>query len=618
MRTLVRYGIMTIAAFLAVALLTAAISYIRVSDTAHAGAPTCTWTGGGADTNFSTAGNWTCEEGSVPDDGTAIVFPTGLSNRIANNDLSSALVFSGITFSGSCVSFSDDVYFITGLVPLAGDITDETTVTGDGSTCVSNSGIRSLELHSDATISSGDPINMGLAFGCGSSSGTEPSEGCGIDISTYTLNISSLDRLSLNPMGDDATTATLAGSGIINVTNADLIMMVGSDNSSFSGTINTGSSARLMVRSTDNTAMSTTLGTATLNINDGSVLRIESDDYLGTITIPNDLNLSGAGSSGTRKIEVYSGGQLQDNSFSSVISPSANALYFERAPQVNVTLSGDIVLAADASVGGNINTLSLTGGLSGSYTITNNEPTYYSMCITVNGSTNTTSTSNGDICPSVVLSYSISFGSNEDFYVGYLHRLIVNNTQGDILLRYGGILSGNGTVGAVTSEGGTVAPGNSPEVLDTGDLDFDSDTTLEEEIGGTTTGEYDQLNVTGTVSLGGATLTTTHYNSFIPSVDDTFTIINNDGADAVTGTFNGLAEAATFLVDDVTYSISYVGGDGNDVVLTVTSSPSAPNTSGVLAQPANIAIALGVVVSGLGLLMVRNKFIKAKTKTAKR
>lgn len=46
-----------------------------------------------------------------------------------------------------------------------------------------------------------------------------------------------------------------------------------------------------------------------------------------------------------------------------------------------------------------------------------------------------------------------------------------------------------------------------------------------------------------------------------------FLIINNDGADAVTGTFNGLAEGASLAFNGNFVTISYSGGDGNDVVI---------------------------------------------------
>jgi hypothetical protein len=51
-------------------------------------------------------------------------------------------------------------------------------------------------------------------------------------------------------------------------------------------------------------------------------------------------------------------------------------------------------------------------------------------------------------------------------------------------------------------------------------------------------------------------------------VGTSFTLINNDGTDAVVGTFKGLPEGATLTSGGMTFQISYVGGTGNDVVLT--------------------------------------------------
>src|SRR5204863_6874426 len=60
-------------------------------------------------------------------------------------------------------------------------------------------------------------------------------------------------------------------------------------------------------------------------------------------------------------------------------------------------------------------------------------------------------------------------------------------------------------------------------------------------------------------------------SAFNPATGNTFTIIDNDLADAVGGTFSGLAGGATFTATTggtSSYKITYVGGDGNDVVLT--------------------------------------------------
>jgi hypothetical protein len=86
--------------------------------------------------------------------------------------------------------------------------------------------------------------------------------------------------------------------------------------------------------------------------------------------------------------------------------------------------------------------------------------------------------------------------------------------------------------------------------------------------GGGSTG-YDQLVVAGSVSLNNAALNLAVTSPFVPTIGSSFTIIDNDSTDPVNGIFNGLAEGATVTVGATNFRISYVGGTGNDVVLTV-------------------------------------------------
>ncbi len=193
---------------------------------------------------------------------------------------------------------------------------------------------------------------------------------------------------------------------------------------------------------------------------------------------------------------------------------------------------------------------------------------------------------------------------------------VVTGTRGDITVNYGGTLKGTGTVADVTVNDGAIAPGLSPGTLNTGDIIYTGGT-LQEEIGGTASGSFDQLNVTGTVNLGqGVTsLVITHYNNFAPKLNDSFVIIANDGQDAVTGTFAGLAQGGTVVVAGYTYTISYTGGTGNDVVLTVTGlPPAAPDTGFSLtkATPVISILAGLLAATGLGLLAKRQS-IKIKS-----
>ena len=80
--------------------------------------------------------------------------------------------------------------------------------------------------------------------------------------------------------------------------------------------------------------------------------------------------------------------------------------------------------------------------------------------------------------------------------------------------------------------------GVSPGILNSGSVSLAAPAVFAAEVNGTTPGtQHDQLNVTGTVALGNATLALTS-TGYTPALGDTIVLISNDGTDAVTGTFN--------------------------------------------------------------------------------
>jgi Tol biopolymer transport system component len=209
--------------------------------------------------------------------------------------------------------------------------------------------------------------------------------------------------------------------------------------------------------------------------------------------------------------------------------------------------------------------------------------------------------------------------SDTDYEVYDKDHLSVDGQVGNIIVHTNGTLSGHGSSKSIlVQQSGHLAPGNSPGCFSSTGLTMNTGSILDEQIGGTTAcSGYDQTNVTGSVTLTSPTLNATLYGGFVPAVGDAFTIINNDGSDPVSGTFNGLAEGASFVASGVTYRISYVGGSGNDVVLSVTavnpavaaaasSAPKAPNTgfAFVKANPVAIFIAT-ILISGLLLIIAR-------------
>jgi len=124
--------------------------------------------------------------------------------------------------------------------------------------------------------------------------------------------------------------------------------------------------------------------------------------------------------------------------------------------------------------------------------------------------------------------------------------------------------------GTINASAGTVSPGASPGLLNSSNVTFGSSAAFTVELNGTTPGvSYDQLNVTGTVNIANCSLNVSL--GFTPALGNSFVIIVNDGADAVSGTFAGLPEGATFLLNGIGLSITYSGGSGNDVVLTAVS-----------------------------------------------
>jgi hypothetical protein len=125
-------------------------------------------------------------------------------------------------------------------------------------------------------------------------------------------------------------------------------------------------------------------------------------------------------------------------------------------------------------------------------------------------------------------------------------------------------LEGPGTVGAVHVVNGTIGPGSSQfrGTTTTGGLDLVSGSTA---IFNAFAG-VDKFVVNGTVQLGG-TLDFFLDPSFSFPPGTRLTLIDNDGTDAVQGTFAGLPEGTVFGSTLRPVRITYHGGDGNDVQL---------------------------------------------------
>lgn len=118
----------------------------------------------------------------------------------------------------------------------------------------------------------------------------------------------------------------------------------------------------------------------------------------------------------------------------------------------------------------------------------------------------------------------------------------------------------------------------SPTVLTVaGDFMLAMTSILTIEIGGPNPGslptDHDQVIVTGAVAIeSGVGLQLVSRGGYVPAGGENLVIVDNDSTDPVTGTFSGMSEGHTisnFLGSGYDATLTYQGGDGNDIVVVV-------------------------------------------------
>jgi hypothetical protein len=77
------------------------------------------------------------------------------------------------------------------------------------------------------------------------------------------------------------------------------------------------------------------------------------------------------------------------------------------------------------------------------------------------------------------------------------------------------------------------------------------------------------------VTINGASFLFTNLGNVSLATGTKFVILDNTSTFGINGVFNNLADNSTFTNNGNTYSVSYEGGDGNDLTLTVVPEPSA-------------------------------------------
>ncbi|XHR30610.1 MAG: autotransporter-associated beta strand repeat-containing protein [Chthoniobacteraceae bacterium] len=173
----------------------------------------------------------------------------------------------------------------------------------------------------------------------------------------------------------------------------------------------------------------------------------------------------------------------------------------------------------------------------------------------------------------------------------------------------GGLLNGNGEInGNLTLTSGTLSPGNSAGITTVnGDFVMNASSTLVAEVSGATEGvTYDQVKVSGNVSLNG-TLDLSTLSGL--SLGTTVTLIANTGDGTTTGYFSTIITSGStytvstssstyvFTIGTTEYEINYAantdsGTISNDVTLTVVPEPST----------------WAMIVGGIGMLAVGQRF----------
>ena len=519
----------------------------------HAAGQTCTWTGSGSDSKFSTAANWSNCNSDVPQTGDTIAFNvSSLSNDTTLTNDISGLSVGGITFSGTNANWKN--YIISGqLLTVTGDITNTATDGGSPADPVQSVISTPLVLGADVTVSE-VAINGAVTTG------------------GHTLTLSTAFTCGLSMSG------AISGAGAVVVSTPSTAgVNISGDNSSFTGSFTANSGSRVGFSSVASVGQASGL-TAT-----NATVSIGLQQANRTLSTP--LNLSG-----TLDVNRYNGGVAGCVGGSGgAVDPTAYTL----------TLSGGLTL------NGNL-------GYYGHFANTTVQNPYTAAGYTSSvkdGSTGTLTLPSGLLDIPVATNEYNDNTPSQYVNVGNRQTAIVKGTVGDVYVAYGGVLKGNGTVsGDITIDGGgVVAPGLSPGCLTSNTLSISG--SYQFELGGTDacTG-YDQIKVLNpssndnAVQINDAAIVTSRYNGYTPKKGQVFTIIDQAGDKAVSGTFKDLPEGATFEQNGVVFKISYVGGTGNDVTLTVQNVPATPDTGFVLVT-AHPLVSLFILVGISGMLV---------------
>ncbi|HEX8077476.1 MAG TPA: hypothetical protein VF511_06640 [Chthoniobacterales bacterium] len=140
----------------------------------------------------------------------------------------------------------------------------------------------------------------------------------------------------------------------------------------------------------------------------------------------------------------------------------------------------------------------------------------------------------------------------------------------------GTLLAGMGTIGATTvNANAAIGPGMNPGAVGTiasGNLTLASTSIFQVDIAQPTS--FDQLVVSGSVNVTGATLSLSLLSGQSFTAGQRLTLIVNDNGDAISGTFAGLPQGGIITATGYSFTADYLGGSGNDFDLVAVPEPS--------------------------------------------